>query len=134
MNRRDRRRLPASPEEWISHANSDLKLACLAAGDPDIRPEQACFHAQQAAEKAIKGVLISENIDFPLSHDIEELLEIAENAGVIPPKEVASADLLTPYAAETRYPGYWEEISEADVDNALKMAEQTVFWARNLLR
>jgi HEPN domain-containing protein len=36
---------------------------------------------------------------------------------------------LTPYAVETRYPGYWDEINEADVDVALNLAEQVLTWA-----
>jgi HEPN domain-containing protein len=48
------KKLPGSPQEWLSHAKSDLRLAHLAAKDELVRREQACFHAQQAAEKAIK--------------------------------------------------------------------------------
>ena len=50
---RGRKPLGSAPE-WMDHAESDLRLAQLAAGDPSIRAEQICFHAQQTADKAIK--------------------------------------------------------------------------------
>jgi hypothetical protein len=44
---------PGSPQEWLEHARSDLKYARLGESDPDVLPNQAAFHAQQAAEKAL---------------------------------------------------------------------------------
>lgn len=55
---------PGSPESWLVYANSDLALAKSAAG-PGILLESLCFHAQQAAEKAIKAVLIHSGIPVP---------------------------------------------------------------------
>lgn len=37
-------------------------------------PRQACFHAQQAAEKALKGLLQARTGTYPKSHVLEELL------------------------------------------------------------
>jgi len=124
----------ASPQEWMSHAESDLHLAELASQDESIRREQICFHAQQAAEKAIKAVLLSRRIEFPLTHDLEQLLEIAEDNGLELPEDVREAGFLTPYAVETRYPGQWGEITEADRDEALRVAETTVSWAREKVK
>lgn len=133
MNPQNSKRIPGSPREWLSHAESDLRLAKLAANDPYIIGGQVCFHAQQAAEKSIKAALLCRGIEFPLTHDIEELLKLAEDQGVIIPEEVQEADHLTPYAVETRYPGYLQEITGDDVSNALRIAEQTVSWAKGFL-
>jgi hypothetical protein len=59
------KKMPGSPQEWLNHAKSDLRLVHLAATDELMRREQACFHAQQAAEKAIKAVLVLGGIEFP---------------------------------------------------------------------
>lgn len=40
------------PREWLNRARSNLALA--RAKSPGIYLEDLCFHAQQAAEKAIK--------------------------------------------------------------------------------
>ncbi|MHB8762909.1 MAG: HEPN domain-containing protein [Deferrisomatales bacterium] len=94
------------PLEWLNHARSDLRLAELAVGR-DVLPEQLCFHAQQACEKALKAVLLRRRVEFPFTHDLAELVETAEAAGLAIPPEVARADELTPFAVETRYPGLW---------------------------
>lgn len=49
------RPMPGSPAEWLARARGDLALARvpLPAGG---FYEDLCFHAQQAAEKAIKAV------------------------------------------------------------------------------
>ena len=80
MKRDGSRKIPGTSDEWISHAKSDLRMASLASADRLVLGIQACFHAQQAAEKAIKAVLLSRSIRFPLTHDIEDLFEIAEYA------------------------------------------------------
>ena len=133
MNPEDLRRVPGSPKEWLEHAESDLRLAQLARGDAAIRREQVCFHAQQAAEKAIKSVLLLHNIGFPLTHNIEQLLALGQNSGLLFPDEVLGSGLLTPYAVETRYPGSWLGVGDAEVQEAMRVAEQTVAWARNAI-
>ena len=79
-------------------------------------------------------MLLSQEIQFPLTHDIEELLEIAESKGIELPEGVREAGLLTPYAVETRYPGSWFEISEADLKEALRIADLTIAWANEKIR
>jgi HEPN domain-containing protein len=70
-SRRRKRSKPGSPEERLAHAESDLNLARLGKNRDDVLPEQVCFHAQQAAEKALKAVLRHRKIEFPLIHDNE---------------------------------------------------------------
>jgi HEPN domain-containing protein len=76
MNPPGSKRLPTSPDEWLMHALSDLKLGKLGQKNKGILRQQICFHAQQAAEKAFKAVLLYRKVDFPLTHDIEELMDI----------------------------------------------------------
>jgi HEPN domain-containing protein len=122
-----------TPENWLAHARSDLRLAQLAVGN-NVLPEQICFHAQQAVEKAFKAVLLHRQEDFPLTHDLEELLAIFDAAGILVPENLQEAGVLTPYAVETRYPGFWGEISQASVREALDLAEQAIIWAENSTR
>lgn len=55
--------IPGSFDDWFQNANSDLILAGI---DPPegVRLESFCFHAQQAAEKALKALLLSRNLTF----------------------------------------------------------------------
>ena len=77
MSPQPKKRIPPSPEEWLTHARSDLKLAKIGL-NKDVLPEQICFHAQQTVEKALKAVLLFYKIDFPFTHDLEELLDTFE--------------------------------------------------------
>lgn len=133
MNPEGLKRVPGSPEEWLEYAESDLRLAQMASQNPGIRREQVCFHTQQAAEKSIKAVLLLHRINFPLTHNIEQLLSLAESSGVVLADEVRNAGLLTPYAVETRYPGPWIEIGDSEVQEALQTAEKTLSWASELI-
>ena len=126
--------LSNSSAHWLASAASDLKAARLCQDDSGIFPEVVCFHAQQSAEKAIKAVLLNLNIDFPLTHDIQDLIEIAEINNVKLSPEVRAAEKLTPFAVETRYPHNREEITEEEVKENVMIAEHTLSWAEDLIR
>ena len=74
------RRYPSEdPREWLNRARSNLLLA--SAQREGIYLEDLCFNAQQAAEKAIKALLIQRDAGFPYVHDIAALLTVLERAG-----------------------------------------------------
>lgn len=133
MNQPHKGRIPASPQEWLLHAQSDLKLAKLGLNQ-DVLAEQICFHAQQAVEKAVKAVLLFHKVDFPFTHDLQDLLDILEAAGIHVPPDLSDVSILTPYAVETRYPGYWGEISESDISEAVSFAEKAIRWAEEVVQ
>jgi len=59
-----------SPHSWLAHAKSDLRITQICRSDSGVLPNQTVFHAQQAAEKAIKAVLLEHEIRFPRTHDL----------------------------------------------------------------
>jgi len=124
---------PGSSQEWLRHAESDLLLAKLGADNEAVLTAQVCFHAQQAIEKALKGLLVRRNLRFPPGHDLEQLLNIARQAQIDLPEWSEELLSVTPYAVETRYPGYWDEISLAERDRALELAAMTLAWVRQQL-
>ena len=64
----------------------------------------ACFHAHQAAEKAVKAVLIAESTPFRKTHDIVVLVGLAPAQLAT---NLAPVDILVvqPWAVDGRYPG-----------------------------
>lgn len=80
MSPADSQALPGSPDEWLTSAQSDLRLANIGRDDPGVLAAQVCFHAQQAAEKALKAFQRSREVRFPLTHDLEQLLEVVSQA------------------------------------------------------
>ena len=114
-----------SPRDWLRRARSNLALA-RQPKPPEALWEDLCFDAQQAAEKAVKGVLVSRGIDFPKTHDIGRLLQLLTEGGVEVPGSVRRAPELTAYAWEARYPGDYEPAT-ADVHRrAVELAEVVV--------
>jgi len=122
---------PDNPAEWLNRAKSSLALAKQRSSE--IYLEDLCYQSQQAAEKAIKAVYISKKLVFPYIHDISQLLASLDNYGVNIPREVKSASKLTLYAAQTRYPGLENPVSEEEYEEAVTLAEHVVTWAdRNM--
>jgi HEPN domain-containing protein len=122
----------APPEEWIKRAKSHLVRARQPKPD-GVLWEDLCFDAQQAAELAVKGVLIHLSVEFPKTHDIRRLLDLVQNSGLDVPEAIRLAEQLTPYATEIRYPGDFEPVSEEEFLRDLALAEAVVRWADDVL-
>jgi HEPN domain-containing protein len=123
----------SDPAEWLRHARSNLSRCRGDRRLPDVLFEDLCFDAQQAAEKAIKAVLVLRQRRFPKTHDLAELLDLVAATGIEVPPEVLEAKRLTPHAVAGRYPGVSEDASEEDYREALETAERVVAWAESLV-
>ncbi|MCP4452385.1 MAG: HEPN domain-containing protein [Planctomycetes bacterium] len=123
---------PGSPGDWLLHARSDLALAKIPPPE-DVMLEGLCFHAQQAAEKALKALLVSLNLEFPRTHNIGTLLDLLHEA-VSVPSEVEEAASLTDYAVMTRYPGDTEPVDGDEYNQAIRLAEGVTDWVQQLLQ
>jgi len=92
--------------------------------------EIICFHAQQAAEKSIKAVILynSSITAVEKTHDLSLLLDrIAQNKINFNPKFYDYADLLFPYSVLTRYPSQLQDsVDEYKTKQAVKYAEEIV--------
>lgn len=71
----------AEARRWLRFAKDDLASARLHLATALILPNQACYHAQQAAEKALKATLMVRGVGFPKSHDLVAL------AALLPPAD-----------------------------------------------
>ena len=87
---------------WRSLAAQDRRLAEQHATD---EPNAACFHAQQAAEKALKAALVAAADDVPRVHAVTSLLDELGGCDVTVDAAVReAASVLDRYYAPTRYP------------------------------
>ncbi|HEY5486351.1 MAG TPA: HEPN domain-containing protein [Candidatus Limnocylindrales bacterium] len=121
-------------DQWLKFAHADLNAGrTLSVNRATNSPETACFHAQQAAEKAIKALLVKVQIASMKGHDLSNLTKL------LPTRFSNTRDLpslagLVPYAVAARYPvahagdpmqldtgPTWDE-----ADEALLLAERTV--------
>ena len=115
------------PREWMNRARSDLTLA--KSQIPGVYLEDLCFNAQQAAEKAIKAVMIARDIEFPYVHDLDHLLSLLEKAGEVIPEAIWRATDLTNYATITRYPADIRPVNQSEYQEAIAIAATILRWA-----
>ena len=123
---------PHDPSQWLKRALSSLAKARQRA--PEILFEDLCFDAQQAAEKAIKAMLINRRADFPYTHNLSELLTLLEKTGCPVPDSIKQAEVLTDYAVGTRYPGVAEPVTEREYEEAIALAQRVIDWAKQQIK
>ena len=125
--------VPGSAEDWLARAEGDLALAKVPLPEGAFH-EDLCFHAQQAAEKALKAVYQHQGKRFRYTHDLEELISGLRDQGIDVPPEVEAAAPLTSFASEARYPGLSEPVTEQEYQEAVRQAETVLRWARESIK
>jgi len=112
---------------WLRRSDVDLVTARKVIADrKDVEPWVVAFHAQQAAEKAIKAALTMEQIRVARAHELERLVRLLPvDWGLPEGRELAK---LSRYAVAGRYPdGAMDAGLEPDWDDAtraLRLAER----------
>jgi HEPN domain-containing protein/predicted nucleotidyltransferase len=95
---------PASVRDWLARAEQDLLIIDAALAANTIPWGAVAFHAQQAAEKYLKLLLISRGIRPPHTHDLTRLVLAANAAGAALPTLTDACATLNQYAVDVRYP------------------------------
>ncbi len=106
---------------WWAYAVGDLKEVRLNrahGGEPQI----ACFHAQQAAEKALKALLIAYRIRPPRTHVLDALREVLPDTASVK-SAFQRLDSLTAWAVVARYPELPNRPTDQDAEDALRLAQ-----------
>lgn len=92
--------MPPDAQKWLDFAREDLRMAQLAMRDSLFN--QVCFHAQQAAEKILKSLIIAAGVLPPKTHKLSDLLGLLTVA--VPDDLRRKLLLLDRYYMPTRYP------------------------------
>ena len=100
---------------------------------PGVYLEDLCFDVQQAAEKALKGLLLHLEVSFPYTHDLADLITLLEDQHSDVLDSVKDAAILTDYAVATRYPGVGEPVTEEEYKRAVAIAEHVLEWVESHL-
>ncbi len=110
---------------WLRWADEDLALAEHTAADPGVVPRGACVWAHQAAEKALKALLILRDIDPPKLHDLDRLAQRlpGDEGTAFAPIELPE---LTRWSIDGRYPADLDEATHADAVKAIAVARQVL--------
>ena len=103
-------------KNWLDFADMDANMAEFTFNNMHPKPlELICYHCQQAAEKALKALIIAteENIDVPKTHDLALLADNLSELFEIDDLLYNACSDLTPFGVKVLYP------KEIPVDEAL---------------
>jgi len=118
-------------ESWINRAKSSFEIARTKNSNL-VYYEDLCYQAQQAAEKALKGLLIYYNAEPKFTHNIGILLDDLETYVKIT-DEIKETIKLTKYAIQTRYPGEYDDLTEKDYDESIIIAKKCLEWVESII-
>ncbi len=107
---------------WLGYAEADGRSAHHAMQAADYR--DVAFHCQQAAEKALKALMVYHTLERPpYIHNLRELLSLLSDFA--PPSPIVEAILaINPHYRATRYPGVADDLHFYGVENAERLLEQ----------
>jgi HEPN domain-containing protein len=126
MTPRDRARL------LVAKAQDDENLIAEVIESEQVTDEIIGFHAQQAAEKLLKALLMAREIQYRKTHDLRELIDLLFEHAIILPESLMEIRTLSPFAVDFRY-DYLPSEEEVQFDrrNALEMVRQLRAWVES---
>jgi HEPN domain-containing protein len=122
---------PGSVGRWLQYARGDMAMAEQPMS-ADVPYLLRCFHAQQAAEKSVKAVLLRFGVAFPSTHNLSVPFALVPQDVPRPP-DLAGTVGLTVYAVSARYPDEIDEATETEHRKAVALARAAVRWAESTI-
>ena len=121
--------MTARLQAWIRQAQNDLAMAEFARSGQFYA--QACYHCSQAAEKALRGLLIGLGQEPPRSHSLERLVDALADMGLeveslraLPLKSLSRMTTATRYPDADGVPA--DLFDQRDYDLALGVAKSVL--------
>jgi HEPN domain-containing protein len=118
-------------QQWLLKSQRDLEAAkvLFEHGLFDV----VVYHCQQSAEKALKAYLVHQEVILQKTHNLVVLLESCLAFDINFEILRDSAEILTPYATEFRYPGDTIEPEKYEAEEALVIASLVLDFVVKLL-
>jgi HEPN domain-containing protein len=110
--------------QWLLKAEEDLNAAKSLITYGDSFSSTVCFHSQQAAEKYLKAFLTRHQVEFPRTHDINELLDLIASTDSKLSESLRDVIVLTNYGVDVRYPGDFPSVTSSDARQSIQLAEK----------
>lgn len=108
--------------DWFARADDDMVLVKLILDKGIGSPNLACFHAQQAAEKYLKGFLAHHALHVRKIHDLVTLAEECATVERSFSQIRDDAQYLGQFYIESRYPDDFILFERDDAEKALEAA------------
>jgi HEPN domain-containing protein len=116
---------------FLDLARADFDAFQVLAGNERVRPAISLFHAQQTAEKSLMAVLFAKQLEFRRTHDLFELADRIQAAGVELSCPVELLGKLNPYAVLFRYDNL--DVDAIPLDDADQIAAGVLRWAETIV-
>lgn len=118
-------------QQWLLKSQRDLEAAkvLFEHGLFDV----VVYHCQQSAEKALKAYLVYQEVILQKTHNLVVLLESCLAFDINFEILRDSAEILTPYATEFRYPGDTIEPEKYEAEEALAITSLVLNFVVKLL-
>lgn len=112
-------------KEWLRFASNDINCAKHSLSMHPVPVEIICYLCEQAAEKALKGYLVYQNIEPPKTHILKLLCKMCTDIDKSFEEITKQCGNLTLYAVQPRYP-FEIEITENDMKKAILDADRVM--------
>jgi len=110
--------------KWVHKAEIDLGVAEYLLQEGSAFPSVIAFHCQQAAEKYLKAFLARHEVEFPKTHDLEEILDLVAVINAELATSLRAVEVLTPFGVEIRYPGDRPDAMPEEARVAVALAQR----------
>jgi HEPN domain-containing protein len=121
-------------DAWIFKSQNDLRLVEVAIRQDDPILDGAIFHAQQCAEKALKGFLAYHRSEIRKTHNLVELIDLCAAFDPAFNSFTSDARYLTPKATEFRYIDDFDEIDDiSQLVPTIEEVEEAIVKAKRIL-
>lgn len=118
---------------WFRYADMDYDTAVhLLKNMYPMPSEIICYHSQQAAEKYLKGILISFGEEIIKTHDLVFLANEIQNHSLVSADILKICAKLSVYGVKARYPKELA-VTENAVKDAVENADRIKDWAYNTI-
>ena len=109
-------------ESYLRKADRDLATAVRMAGEGPEFADIICFHAEQCAEKSLKGLILALGQVPSRTHDLTVLQKALAETDNSSKALEGFCLALTDYAVAPRYPGWEDLVGEVDIDHVIESA------------
>ena len=111
-------------KDWLRIADHDIGAAASLLADGYL--QGAAFFCQQAVEKLLKAKLTEQAVDFPKTHDLAELADLADLKTTVAHRVLLAR--LSDHAVESRYPG--ADYNEGEIRALFDETKDIFEWLR----
>ena len=113
---------PTKASSWARKADEDLVVVDILVRGGDPLWDAVVYHAQQAAEKLLKALLVSRGEVLPKVHDLTKLLTLCVAYEPDLATFMDDCFFLSPLAVRSRYPDEEAETAREDAERCAAIA------------